>query len=118
MTDHHARQPSDDERVALFLLHATHDAVLAELVTLTHEICERVSRIEALEHRLDELEQIRMRWISPALRWTVTSDASPYAGRLSDTWALVTRATPKTAPSSPAATTSGTKRPTVTTTTS
>jgi hypothetical protein len=56
MTDHHAHQPSDDERRALFFLHVTRDFVLAELVTLRHEVCERVSRIEALEHRLDELQ--------------------------------------------------------------
>src|SRR6516165_5414107 len=56
MTDHHAHQPSDDERRALFFLHVTRDFVLAELVTLRHEVCERVSRIEALEHWLDELQ--------------------------------------------------------------
>jgi hypothetical protein len=49
--------PMTENDELLKLLRAVHRSVAAELLTLKHEVRERVSRIQALERRLFEIEQ-------------------------------------------------------------
>jgi hypothetical protein len=57
-TRHPCRHPSTyySDAELLALLRASRRSVTAELLTLKHDVRERVSRMEALERRLDDFE--------------------------------------------------------------